>query len=297
MTQDVPSSRTEKITERLSAQSSRFPGKMFLFDLPSGRRFTFREFDGLVSRTGGYLESLGVGKGDLVSAVLDNGPELCLFFFAALRIGAIFNPYPAVFIAADVGRDLEPLAPKVLILPGERRGEFGPLEVGKAFIEARARNGFIDGLGAFAPESREAPARPEDIAFIYHSAGRLIDPRGVRYSHGNLASLIPSVARGLNLRGDDVHLIVLPLAHTAALNYSLFPCAWLGATAVLADGFWNIRDRFWRVAAEFDVSYTQVVPTVLHVLLHQRGGGSAGAAPTVSRLRLRAPFSDAPHGV
>jgi long-chain acyl-CoA synthetase len=273
MNHDAP---LEKISRRLALQTSRFPHKTFLIDLASGRRLTFREFDELVGRACGYFKSLGLAKGDLLSAVLDNSIELCLLFFAALRFGAVFNPYPAFLIAADVRRDIDALRPRALILPGERRDEFETVAAEKIFIEMSRPGGFLDSLRAFPPAPVEAPALPDDTAFIYHSAGRLVDPRGIRYSHGNLMSLIPAVARGLNLGADDVHLIVLPLAHTAALNYSLFPCAWLGATAVLAGSFWGVRERFWDIAAEFAATYVQVVPTALYILLHQQPRPGAG---------------------
>ena len=264
-----PGDPVVKISERLALQSARSPDKTFLVDLRTSRRFTFREFDGLASRACRFLESLGIERGDIVSTVLGNSAELVLLFFAAMRCGAVLNPYPEFFIAADVRRDADALRPKVIFVPEARQEEFGPLGGAVRPIDAGPGGGFIDSLRAFAADFPEAPAQAGEIAFIYHSAGRLVDPRGVRYSHGNLASLIPSVTRGFRLRPDDVHLIVLPLAHTAALNYSLFPCAWLGATAVLADGFWNIREGFWRLAAEFSVSFSQVVPTVLYILLHQ----------------------------
>ncbi len=44
-----PGVPVEKISRRLALQSARFPDKTFLVDLGSGRRFTFREFDGLAS--------------------------------------------------------------------------------------------------------------------------------------------------------------------------------------------------------------------------------------------------------
>jgi long-chain acyl-CoA synthetase len=276
-----PGVPVEKVSRRLALQAARFPDKIFLVDLGSGRQFTFREFDGLVSRVCRFLETLGVERGDIISTVLANSAELALLFFAALRFGIVLNPYPAFFIAADLRRDTDILRPKVILAPEARREDFEPLGSAMGFIDAGGRGEFIESLGAFPPDFPEAPARSGQIAFIYHSAGRLIDPRGIRYSHGNLASLIPSVARGLNLRPDDVHLIVLPLAHTAALNYSLFPGAWLGATVILAESFWNIRERFWRLAGEFSVSYAQVVPTVLYILHHQ---------PARSRPQLRLPY-------
>jgi acyl-CoA synthetase (AMP-forming)/AMP-acid ligase II len=260
----------QKITERLSIHARRLHDKTFLVDLTSGRRYSFREFNGLVDRTCRYFEKLGLRPGDTAAAVLENSMEFCLLYFGALRSAIRFNPYPSIFAPGDVQRDTAAIRPKAVFLPEPRREEFRDLDAEKIFLPTGTPGAFIEGLEHFPPQFSEVAVTPSDVACLYCSSGRLVDPRGILYTHGNLAVLIPSVIRGLGLSEADVHLIVLPLAHTAALNYSLLPAAWLGATAVLARDFWTERGRFWRIVGEMNVTYVEVVPTVLYILLHQR---------------------------
>jgi long-chain acyl-CoA synthetase len=284
----------QKITERLAIHARRLHGKTFLIELQSGRRYSFREFNELVDRTCRYFENLGLGAGDTAAAVLDNSVEFCLLYFGALRSAVRFNPYPSIFAAGDVRRDTAAIRPKVIFLPEERREEFRDLDIKKIFLPTGTAGAFIEGLKHFPPKFSEVSVIPSDVACLYCSSGRLVDPRGILYTHGNIDVLIPSVIRGLGLSEADIHLIVLPLAHTAALNYSLLPAAWLGATAIVARDFWTLRDQFWGIISGQNVTYVEVVPTVLYILLHQpvRPGRSVslsymacGSAPLSPDLR------------
>jgi acyl-CoA synthetase (AMP-forming)/AMP-acid ligase II len=259
----------QKVTERLTIHARRLHDKTFLIELQSGRRYSFREFNELVDRTCRYFENLGLRPGDTAAAVLDNTIEFCLLYFGALRSAVRFNPYPSIFTAGDVRRDTAAIRPKAIFLPEERREEFRDLDSEKIFLPTGTSGAFIEELKNYPPKFSEVAIVPSDVACIYCSSGRLIDPRGILYTHGNIGVLIPSVIRGLGLSEADVHLIVLPLAHTAALNYSLLPAAWLGATAILARDFWTLRNRFWEIISGQNVTYVEVVPTVLYILLHQ----------------------------
>jgi len=260
----------EKVTGRMAVHAVRHPDKIFLIDLHSGRAFSFGEFDSLVNRTCRYLENLGARPGDIVSTVLENSVEFCLLYFAALRSNIVLSPFPAFFSAWDILRDTEFIRPKFVFLPEARRDEFRSAGEQKSALQTIPSDGFFETLQTFPPDFPEIAASPLHFACLYQTAGRRADPRGVLYSHGNMFTLIPSVIRGFRLSAKDVHLIVLPLAHTAALNYSLLPAAWLGATVVLARDFWPDRERFWEIVRNYGVNYVEVVPTILHVLLHQK---------------------------
>ena len=110
---------------------------------------------------------------------------------------------------------------------------------------------------------------PHDISMLYPSAGGISDPRGILISRENIDSLISSICRGFRFQREDRHLVVLPLSHSAALNYSLFPALLSGASVVISRGFWNILEEFWSVCFRYKISYIETVPTILYMLLHR----------------------------
>ena len=266
---------------RLRAHAARRGERVFLHELATGRRLTFRAFDALVDATCRYLASLGVGAGDRVAFSLDNGVECCLLYFACFRMAAVANPFPSIFAPAEIVEELDLVPPRVVLVPRERVTGFTACSSRHRVlpVDAAVTGGFLDSLGAFAGPWQDALPAAHTVACLYPSAGAETEPRGIRYTHGNLAGLLPSIVRGFRFAATDVHLVVLPLGHTAALSYSLFPAAWCGAAVVLTPGFWDIRDEFWRVAGDFRVTYVQTVPAILVMLQHLPG--SPGAACTL----------------
>jgi len=293
----------KKLSSFLDLYGRERPDKLFLLELRRKLSLTFREFDDLVGAACRLFRSLGLKKGDVVSTVVDNNAEFCVLYFASLRYGAVFNPFPYFLIAPEVQRDLETIKPKIVFVQAERKAEFGTLGGRQAVYHLRSgtAGGFLSDLGTWRGEFPEEEAAPGDIACLYHSSAPDAEPRGVLYSHGSISALIPSVARGLKLDGRDNHLIVLPLGHTAALNYSLLPAAFCGASIVLADNFWNIRKDFWNIIQAYRITYTELVPTILFILLHLPGR-PAGPAPSLKyagcgsaplSIKLQADFESA----
>lgn len=244
------------------------PSATALHDLSTGRRIDFSELDRLTDATCHFLASIGLRAGDTVSLVADNSIAFCLLYLASLRAGTVLNPHPYVFIASEIADDMKPLRPAAALVARSRLAEFDGRCGGAAVVGLESGTGFIEQVGPFLARGPYPDASGATAACVYPSCGSESDPRGIVYTHANLAALIPSICRAFRFSARDVHLVVLPLAHTAALNYSLLP-AWLcGATVVLAPGFWPIRSDFWSLVASLGVSYVQVVPTILVMLMH-----------------------------
>jgi long-chain acyl-CoA synthetase len=254
------------------------PASLALHDLASGRRIDYRELDILVDATCAYLASLGLRAGDRLALVLDNTIEFCLLYVAALRSGVVVNPHVFTFIASEIAADLEAAPVAAILVARERLADFEGQRGAAPALGVPPSEEFLDALGSF----RGAGPPPWDdrdaIACLYPSCGAHDDPRGIVYTHANLSALIPSICRGFRHSAADVHLVVLPLSHTAALNYSLLPAWSSGATVVLARGFWPIRNGFWDILLAHRVTRVQVVPTVLVMLLHLSGRPARGLA-------------------
>jgi acyl-CoA synthetase (AMP-forming)/AMP-acid ligase II len=255
------------------------PTSIALHDLATGRRIDYREFDLLVDAACQYLASVGLRAGDRVALVLDNSIEFCLLFLASLRYGTIANPHPYMFIAAEIAADLEETPPAVTLVARDRLSEFEHRSTGgSAVVGVPPGDDFIETLRALPLRAVPRLAGKKRTACLYPSCGAGEDARGILYSHANLLALIPSICRGFRYGSADVHLVLLPLAHTAALNYSLLPAWSSGATVVLARGFWPIRNDFWDVVFAHRITRVQVVPTILVMLMHLAGRPHAGLA-------------------
>ena len=73
---------------------------------------------------------------------------------------------------------------------------------------------------------------------------------------------ISSIIRGFRFSKDDVHLVVLPLGHTASINYSFLPCTILGATLVLTGHFGKLDPSFWDLIKLYEATYVEIVQLI-----------------------------------
>src|SRR4051794_31681307 len=87
----------------------RTPDKIALIDLGSGRRFSYAELDGRISRLAGHLRGqLKIARGDRVAVLALNTTDTLEVQFACGRIGAVFLPHAnctsSVSVVFKIGR-------------------------------------------------------------------------------------------------------------------------------------------------------------------------------------------------
>ena len=249
--------------------SKESPDKTFVFELKRNLTLSFAKTNELVNSLCFYFEGQGFKQGDIITFYLDNCLELVLLLLASLRFGTIAFLYPSLFILSELKKDLELIPSKAVFVNAEKAEELRTKTRQRIIVvKTQGPDDFLDKIAGLKERFDKKEIKPEDNALLYQSSGGACQPRGIYYSHGNLAALIPSVCRGFCFSEADIHLIGLPLAHSAAMNYSFFPALMSGSSVILADSFWNIRDSFWKVCGLYGVSYVEVVPTVLYMLYH-----------------------------
>jgi len=247
------------------------PDRIFIVDVRSERTYTFKEFNTGVEKTANYLLSLGLQKGDRVTGIIENSPEFCFFYFGVLRAGGIFNPMPFTSHKEEIFKNLRLVEPKLVFIDERKEKEFKDEEKKPIiFIPVGEERKYEKSLESF-PGYLTTPVEIDENspACLYYSSGTTSDPKGVLYSHKNMVSLISSLCRGFSFSFEnEVHIIMLPLGHTASTNYSLLPCAYVGGKLIMAESFWHIRNRIWKLIREYRVTYMEVVPTVLYSILN-----------------------------
>ena len=250
-------------------QSEANPDRIFVRDVRSVRNYSFSEFNLVVEKTSNYLLSSGVKPGDRVTAVIQNSPEFCFFYFAVIRIGAIFNPMPFASHKEEVMKNVRYVEPAAVLIDSRRSEEFRDedkiLEVPVG--EERLFEKSVEQVSGTLQEEIEIDEN--EPACLYYSSGTTGNPKGVLFSHRNMVSDISSICRGFKFSTqDEVHLVFLPLGHTASTNYSFLPCMYVGGEMVLAESFWYIRNKLWQLIQDFHVTYMETVPTVLYSILN-----------------------------
>lgn len=246
------------------------PEQAWMHDGNTGTDYTFKEIDNLVDKAVSFFRQRNCRPGDIISAIIDNRLEYIIIFLASHRLGVIFNPFPFNLGSQDVRKYLNYIKPKLVFCQNKHFSDLESKEWQVELIADKEQgNIFLDGLHMLR-KSDVADFSPtnNETACIYYSSGTTDNPKGIMYSHRNIIENISSIVRGFGWNREDCHLVILPLGHTAAINYSFLPCLYSGARMILFESFWKIRDNFWKYIEEFNVTYIEVVPSILFSIVN-----------------------------
>ncbi|MHB8669131.1 MAG: AMP-binding protein [Acidimicrobiales bacterium] len=233
-----------------------------------GCQLSAAELDSLANRAASGLASLGVGIGDRVANLLENGPAAAVAWLAAVKLGAVAAPVNTAFKGeflrhqlADSGAraivvqaDLAPrLAVVIAQLPelevavvaGEPGAGAGPdpgsPEVaGELGIPVVGWSDLLSSATAAAPESNVAP---EQLATLIYTAGTTGPSKGCMLSHAYLVTLARQIATTWGRASSDAVWTPLPLFHANAVTVAVIGTMLTGGRASIArrfsvSGFW-----------------------------------------------------------
>ena len=191
---------------------------MWTADEPA-RATSFGEFRSKSQLYASALARLGARRGTTVILIVRQGVDLMVCFAAAMRAGAV----PAIL--AYPHRKLEPqkyraglrgvsanLRPAIVVLDDDF-----PHELRATLDVAQATVVHVGDLAAQASAEVDAAARPDDVAFIQHSAGTTGLQKGVALSHAAVLRQVEALADTLRLAADDRIYSWLPLYHDMGL--------------------------------------------------------------------------------
>ena len=200
---------------------------------------------------------------DFVAVVLPNGIAYLEVYLGVLRSRNIFNPIPYFVEASELESILNYVEPVMVVTDrSDLKERFG------------SRYKVVDPSESYtAKPNDEVPTKPvsdDDIACLYYSSGTTGNPKGVLYSHENVYELIRSICKGFKFHQDTRQFAFLPFGHTASINYNILPALLLGSPLFTSLGFEHLRANFFKVLAQHKVNYTEVVPSVLLMLLKLR---------------------------
>lgn len=257
----------------LETRAALSPDATFLVWAPfegPGKRWTYRAFADDVARVAGGFARLGVTRGDHVVLLLENCPEAVLAFFACAWLGAVCVPVNAASTAAELAYFVERTQAVALVTQPKLIDVARAAAAARPVIVASDAGGEPQGAAeiAFASLLREAVPRAHvdtlAAACVLFTSGTTARPKGVVWTQANVlwAAKIGALQEGL--RGDDVHLVFLPLFHVVGLAWSILPTLWAGGSAVLQPKF--SASRFWDAAIAHGCTWASMVPFCTAVL-------------------------------
>lgn len=220
------------------------PSKEAIRDLSSGRSFTYADLDRRIDAMAAHLAAIGVGRGDRVGLLAQNGVEFFDIQFACARRGAICVLLNWRLTVTELEYILNDSTPKLLVHDSTFTDAATQLQELCSIDELLT----IDGGTPESPYEKvlhrfdgqdggRAEVTHDDVITIMYTSGTTGLPKGAMITHGmnfwNAVNL--GIPGGVGL--DTVHLNVLPLFHTGGLNCYSNPVLHAGGTVVILKEF------------------------------------------------------------
>jgi len=245
---------------------------------PSGIPLTYRALRALAAETVAALNGKGIGRGDRVAIVLDNGPEMAAAFLC-VAAGATAAPLNPAYRAEEFEFYLSDLHARILIIERDKASPVVDVanKLGVPIVRLAATPG--RGAGSFAltfPDSagtnkasQSGPAAPEDIALVLHTSGTTSRPKIVPLAQRNVCASARNIRTTLALTQTDRALNIMPLFHIHGLIAGTLAPLSAGSEVCYTTGFNALR--FFQWMAEVRPSWYTAVPTMHQTILSRAG--------------------------
>jgi crotonobetaine/carnitine-CoA ligase len=261
-------------------------GRPFLiFEGPDGSvsRWTYREFDEVVTRMGATLTASGVTTGSAVHVVLRNCPAFIAIWLACARSGAWMVPVDPTSTARDLSRQLDRVRPAAGICAGSRAEVYAAgvresaarrlavIELTETAADVRP----VADAGGPAAAAPGPAVRPADRLAVMFTSGTTSEPKGVVLTQHNYAHVADTMSGIVGLRPEHRWLVTLPLFHANAQYYCFAPAIAAGASVALTAAF--SASQWLRQARDLSATHTSLFAAPIRMILARRPDGAPPA--------------------
>ena len=238
----------------------------------SESRWTYREFDEVVTRMAATLAAAGVTPGSSVHVVLRNCPAFIAIWLACARSGAWLVPVDPTSTARDVGRQLDRVRPAAGICAASRADVYaaGVREsaAGRLTTIELAETADDVAPAAGGPGASAAAVAPTDRLAVMFTSGTTSEPKGVVLTQHNYAHVADTMSAIVGLRPEHRWLVTLPLFHANAQYYCIAPAIAVGASIALTSAF--SASQWLRQARDLSATHASLFAAPIRMILARR---------------------------
>ena len=212
-----------------------------------GTDYSYGQLDRLSLLAARQLDDAGVQPGDRVALMLANVPAFPVWYYAALRTGAIAVSVSTRSAPGEVAFVVEDCGARVLISDAAALAHLeGHLPHDCQVLSASdcghrlAEQSLEAAADADTPAATTATwhdAAPDDAALILYTSGTTGFPKGATLSHANVRSNVCAFNHLCDMQSSDRVLLAVPLFHCFGQNALLNSVLNAGGTLVLQRRF------------------------------------------------------------
>jgi acyl-CoA synthetase (AMP-forming)/AMP-acid ligase II len=273
--------RAETLRDALARHAAARPDAPFLFAPESGRSLSYAELERQARLLARFLAAMGLGKGDKVGLFLHNAYQTAALFLGSMIGGYVCAPFNLLAQRSQLVYVLAHSDCKILFTAREyeaRVAEALPTSGGPEviIIDPDAPELFLEDR---LPRFRLPALRASDPALLMYTSGTTGTPKGALLSHANLLASARSVSAWHGLGPGDRVLSALPLYHINGQCIATLSTLLSGGAIVLPRRF-SVHE-WWHWVDRYQVTWINMVPTIIAYLLNAAAPGSGGRFPSV----------------
>jgi crotonobetaine/carnitine-CoA ligase len=228
-------------------------------------RWTYAEFDALVSAVAGGLVRLGAGPRRPVHVALANSPAFVAIWLATARLGATLVPSDPKATTRELQDAISRTRAAVGVCARERADVYTPASAGgPCVVQVDEYDVELADLRAEIAIEHGEPA-PTDRAAVMFTSGTTSAPKGVIVTQANYAFAGDVMATAAALTSFDRQLVVLPMFHANAQYYSFASAICAGASVALMSGF--TASGFVHQAARHGATHASLFAAPMRMIL------------------------------
>jgi steroid delta-isomerase-like uncharacterized protein len=250
------------------------PDRPAVIDGISGERLSRAELAERSAALAAGLAGRGIGRGDLVAVAMPNRALWPVIALGIWRAGAVLVPLNTAWTAEEAARVLARISPSLaiasapMVAPVRHALSLAGVAAevvahGYAAEATPLERLLVDGHDPFA----EPGITPGDLAVVLFSSGTGGMPKGVRWTHANVAADAAHSAAGFGFDANSVALANAPFFHVFGLSQALYVPLSVGAQIVTLPG--PDTERILQAIAGHRVTHAALrPPTVAEIATH-----------------------------
>jgi fatty-acyl-CoA synthase len=240
MSKALPIESDLSVVDWIAEAAKRCPEKIATIDLHSGRRNSYGQMHERVARLAGYLQGIGIEKGDRVALLSMNSSDMLDVQFACWRIGACFTPLNFRLTAHELAFMVNDSGAKAFFYDTDLAAVIPTLhektEVAH-WITMDPMGGPSDletAIAASPPAHDFCPQAESDLCMIMYSSGTTGTPKGVMFNHAQFTYTVASAVASGSASSAMVGLVIMPLFHIGGLMAFALIALNVSGTVVIA---------------------------------------------------------------
>jgi acyl-CoA synthetase (AMP-forming)/AMP-acid ligase II len=242
-----------------------------------GQTTTFEEFNHRVDRLIHALKLQGLAKGDKVSILSRNCPQMLEVMFAAARAGMVYVPLNFRLAAPEMKFVLNDAEVQILFVGDDFKEIIGQIadQISCSLVVSLGED-YESLLKQGQPNGQEEEVEGGDLFAIFYTSGTTGGPKGVMLTHDNFLSAAINHLIAYQFSPSDVCYHSQPFYHTMQASLAIC-CFYVGATSFIVDSF--DPHEFWGAVRDHGVTMITLVYTMLVDTLDafEQGGHEKGS--------------------